>query len=203
MRMTTKLILVLAGTIAVGIPVASLASTTQTATLAVAGPVTKPNASGAAKNAPNAKLTITSLDSAATFTAQTNPKEVHVAKPVPWEKAKTSTGDEPEVTFTSAEGRSMSFELFFDTFEANTDVQSVYIDKLMAFALQIDGNGSEDKKRPPRVKVQWGASALHFEGVVHSIDCKYTMFAPDGKPVRASCAVKLTEASRASVRKKK
>lgn len=200
MRMTTKLILVLAGAIAVGVPVASFAGTTETATLAVAGPASKPSpkALGA-----NAKLTITSLDSAATFTAQTNPKEIHVAKPVPWEKAKTSTGDQPEMTFTSAEGRSMSFELFFDTFEANTDVQSVYIDKLMALALQIDGNGSEDKKRPPRVKVQWGASALHFEGVVQSIDCKYTMFAPDGKPVRASCAVKLTEASRASVRRKK
>jgi len=202
MRMTTKLILVLAAAIAVGVPVASFARSTETATLAFAGPITKPNASGAAKNAPNAKLTITSLDSNATFTAQLNPKEVVVHKPVPWEKAKTSKGDKPEVTFTSAEGRSMSFELFFDTFEANTDVQTVYIDKLMAFALQIDGSGSEDKRRPPRVKVQWGIGALHFEGVVEAIDCKYTMFTPEGKPVRATCGVKLSEASHASVRKK-
>ncbi|HWB76323.1 MAG TPA: hypothetical protein VG755_15240 [Nannocystaceae bacterium] len=199
--MTTKLILALAVALAVGIPVATYARAPQTTMLAFAGPIkpTPGNAHGSA----NAKLTIKSLDTAASFTAQTNPKEVRVEKAIPWTKSKTSTGDQPEVTFTSAEGRTMSFELMFDTFEANTDVQSVYIDKLMAFALVIDPMGSEDKKRPPRVKVQWGTSALHFEGVVQSIDCKYTMFAPDGKPVRATCAVKLGEASRASLLRKK
>lgn len=200
--MTTKLFLALAATLAVGIPVATFARTPQTATLAVAGPVTKPGGVGNAHGAANAKLTLTSLETPASFTAQNNPKDVTVVKTVPWAKAKTSTGDKPEVTFTSAEGRTMSFELMFDTADANTDVQSTYIDKLMAFALVMDGNGSEDKKRPPLVKVQWGTGDLHFEGVVESVDCKYTMFAADGTPVRASCKLKLTEASRASVRKK-
>ena len=46
-----------------------------------------------------------------------NPKELSVDKSVPWQKHKSAEGDQPELEFTSADGRSMSLELMFDTYE--------------------------------------------------------------------------------------
>jgi len=149
------------------------------------------------------KLTIIGLDAGGELKAQYNPKEVGVDKSVPWQKAPTSTGDQPEMTFTSAEGRSMSFELFFDTYEEGTDVHATYVSKLIQFAMVMDSStgAPEDKKRPTRVKILWGGGLPPFEGVIASIGTKYTMFLPSGRPVRATCSVKVTEASRASFKK--
>jgi hypothetical protein len=148
-----------------------------------------------------AKLKITSLESQLAFVAQMNPKEVKLERRAPWVETKSSWSDRPSLGFTGGEGRTMSFELVFDTYEDRTNAQTLYIDKLTSLAMQIDANGAEDKKRPPKVKVEWGAAGLKFEGVIDSVDCKYTMFMPDGMPVRATCAVKLTEAGAVSVKK--
>ena len=155
------------------------------------------------------KLTIIALDTPAPpgkkdLTAQYNPKELGVDKSVPWQKAPTSTGDQPEMQFTSAEGRSMSFELFFDTYEAGGNVHSDYVGPLLSLAMVMDPSPTapEEKRRPPRVRILWGNGALpQFDGVVASVGTKYTMFLPDGTPVRATCSVKITEASSASFKK--
>jgi len=151
-------------------------------------------------NSASNKLTIIGLDNGVTVRAQYNPKELGVDKSVPWQKAPTSSGDQPELTFTSAEGRSMSLELFFDTYEQGTDVHGAHVAALLQLAMVMDPNGSEDKKRPTRVKVIWGGLPA-FEGVIESIGTKYTMFLPSGTPVRATCSVKIKEASRASFKK--
>jgi hypothetical protein len=39
------------------------------------------------------------------------------------------------------------------------------------------------------------------EDVIESLEIKYTMFLPNGTPVRATCSVKLKEASRASFKR--
>lgn len=193
MSLSSKLTFAVIATLAVGIPTPSLA---KSGVRAAPRAATAPDGKPAAK-----KLTITGLESGVTFTAQFNPKEIHVDKSVPWSKSKTSRSDQPELEFTSAEGRSMSFELAFDTFEAKTDVHAAYIAKLLALASVMDQNGAEEKKRPTRVRVQWGTGGLKFEGVIESLSIKYTMFMPDGTPVRATCSVKLKEASRATFKK--
>ena len=161
-------------------------------------------------NSPSGKLTIIALDQPTSpgkaknvpLIAQYNPKEVGVDKSVPWQKAPTSTGDQPEMQFTSAEGRSMSFELFFDGYETGTNVHTEYVGPLLALAMVMKPGGTEEEKRPPRVRILWGSGALpQFDGVIASVGTKYTMFLPDGTPVRATCSVKITEASSASFKK--
>lgn len=149
----------------------------------------------------DSKLTIVGLESGVTFTAQFNPKEIHIDKQVPWSKTKTSKSDQPELEFSGAEGRSMSFDLSFDTYEAKTDVHSTWLAKLLSLDMAMDPEGGEDRKRPTRVRVQWGAGALKFEGVIESVAIKYTTFLANGLPVRATCTVKLKEASRVSLKK--
>jgi hypothetical protein len=44
------------------------------------------------------------------------------------------------------------------------------------------------KGRPPKVRFQWGAS-WSFDAVIASISQKFTLFLPDGTPVRATLDV--------------
>lgn len=153
------------------------------------------------RKATAAKLTIIGLDQGGTIQAQYNPKEISVDKSVPWQKAPSSMSDQPALTFTSAEGRTMSFELMFDTSKQGTDVHATHVAGLLALAMVMDANGPEDKRRPTRVKISWGTSLPTFEGVIESIGTKYTMFLADGTPVRATCSVTVREASRASFKR--
>lgn len=149
-----------------------------------------------------AKLTIINLDQGGAFEAQLNPREIGVEKTVPWQKAPTSAGDQPEMTFTAAEGRTMSFELSFDTSKQGTDVHAAHVAGLQALTMIMNPAGPEDKRRPPRVKIVWGNGVHTFEGVIEWLGIQYTMFLPSGTPVRATCAVRVKEASRASLKKR-
>jgi len=152
---------------------------------------------------PTPKLSIYSVEGPrVVVTAMFNPKEIAIDKAVPWTKSPQSKGDQPSLEFSSADGAVMSFELLFDTYEAGTNVHTGFIEKLLTLALVQDPTGPEDKKRPPKVTVKWGVGKLpEFQGVIESVSVKYTMFLPDGTPVRASCRVTIREASHLSVRK--
>jgi hypothetical protein len=141
-------------------------------------------------------------DSAA-ITAQYNPKELGVDKSVSWSPAKHAKGNAPALEFTAGTGRSLSLELTFDGFEEGVDVHTKYVDKLVALTLVKNADGSnDDDKRPPKVMLVWGGGKLpKFIGVVESVSTKYTMFLPDGTPVRATCTVKLKEADAVSFKK--
>jgi hypothetical protein len=52
------------------------------------------------------------------------------------------------------------------------------------------------------VVVKWpGGKLPEFQGVIESVSTNYTMFLPDGTPVRATCRVAIREASHLSVHK--
>jgi hypothetical protein len=129
-------------------------------------------------------------------TGSYNPKEISVDRAVPWAKSARSSADPPDLEFTSAAGRSMSFELMFDTFETQQNVHAEFVGNLMQLTL-VDAA----LKRPPRVAVTWGRDGvLDFQGVIESIGVKYTMFLADGTPVRAICHVRIREAGRLACR---
>lgn len=151
------------------------------------------------KNSASTKITIIP-EAGSPVTAQYNPKEVGIDKSVPWQKAKNSHANTPDLEFTSADGRSLSFELFFDGYEKNEDVHAKYVSKLLKMAEVMNESGGEKDKRPPKVKVKWG-TLPEFQGVVESVSTKYTMFNASGVPVRCTCNVKFKEANRLSFKK--
>ncbi len=158
---------------------------------------------------PPSTLKIISIDDGTVVEAQFNPKELQVDKSVPWSKHKDSKSEAPHLEFTGAEPMSMAFELLFDGAETGIDVQ-LKINDLLKLARIIDFDVVE-KKRPHRVVVIWGTgrtkeavspSLLPFEGVIESVSTKYQMFSKDGAALRATCNVKLKQASQASFKKK-
>jgi hypothetical protein len=146
--------------------------------------------------ADNAKLTIVLLELGPPgITATYNPKEVTVEKTIPWNKHKTSKGDNPTLEFTDAEPKVLSFEMFFDTYETGENVHTKYIAKLEKGTL-IMGGSNEDKKRPPTCLVTWGKGFPKFVGVIEQLAVKYTMFFADGTPCRATASVRLKQAAK-------
>lgn len=160
-----------------------------------------------------AKLSIGSLDeSGVTVSAQYNPKELQVDQAVPWKKPDSANksgsqgegsggGDDGGIAleFTGAEGRSMSVEMLFDGYEPgngrSVDVAS-QVAILETLASVRDPKSKDEKmRRPHHCVVSWGDRGLpKFKCVIESLSTKYSMFSSEGKPLRATCTVKLKEA---------
>ncbi|MEJ7600577.1 MAG: hypothetical protein WKG01_21905 [Kofleriaceae bacterium] len=165
-------------------------------------------------------------DTTLDVTAQFNPKELQIDQNVPWKKpdAATQAGtqaggagkakgpDENHMAleFTGAEGRTMSVELLFDGVEGGERSVKVQdqIEMLLTMARVMEPESQEEtKRRPHHIKVIWGNSMFKgsdnkFMCVIEGLSTKYSMFAADGTPTRATCTVKLKEAARVDKKKK-
>ena len=145
------------------------------------------------------KLRIIGLEggtSGVTVEAQFNPKEISVDKSVPWQKQKTQGAGDLE--FSAAEPMTMSCELMFDGFEAGLSIQDE-IDRLHSLS-DVDSS----LKRPPKVKVVWGAEGAPgtiptFEAVIESVGIRYTMFDGNGRPLRATVRLGFKQARKLKV----
>jgi nucleoid-associated protein YgaU len=126
-----------------------------------------------------------------------NPSQYSIAKKVNWKDTK-SRGLQVAVPHFDGGTRSFSLSLVFDAFEkegAERDVrrQTKEIAKL--------AEPRDQKTGPPAVRVTWGADApadspyvgLPFRGVVESVTQKFTLFAEDGTPLRATVDVSFKE----------
>ena len=147
-----------------------------------------------------AKVTIGSLDDVRLeVTAQYNPKELAIERSVPWTEHKAVKADKAYIEYACGDGRSMSLELFFDSYEGGGSVQTNISDLTRMSMVRDPSSTKEEYLRPHRVVVAWGSSGADympaFRGVIESLSTKYTMFDPRGKPVRATCTVKIKEAA--------
>jgi hypothetical protein len=119
-----------------------------------------------------------------------NPKELSIDKAVPWTVDASSTEDDPAVQYAGPAPRTLKVLL---TMDDKVDVRP------LAEALQQLARVDEGLRRPPTVTFTWGTFV--FKGVVESLSQKYTLFLPDGTPVRAAMQLSIAEASRATTRR--
>jgi hypothetical protein len=144
------------------------------------------------------EVSIGSLDEPEkTVSAQYRPKELDVSQNVPWTK---HTNKSPEgslqLEFSGADGRDASLELFFDASETKGGSVQDPIDMLTDLAMVRDPYSLEDKKKRPHHCVMVFGNIYRkkmFKCVIQSIATKFTMFSPDGDPIRATVTVKLKE----------
>ncbi len=139
-----------------------------------------------------------------------NPKELQVDKTMPWGKHSYSNknGDTAKndrgnlhLEFTGAEGRSLTIELLFDGYEKGVSVAGKVASLEKLTNVMEPNSDNEKKRRPPMCVVAWGDKGLpKFKCVIESLSTKYTMFASDGTPLRATCTVKLKEADTLSTK---
>jgi hypothetical protein len=114
----------------------------------------------------------------------------------------------PSSTFQFVKGsaRTLSVDLFFDTYEEKKDVRGTYVkartdvrdftDKITGW--ESGGSSSKglmdidsDLHAPPICLFIWGT--FIFPCIIERVSKKFTMFLPEGTPVRATLSVSLKE----------
>ena len=126
--------------------------------------------------------------SATGFAVLFNPAELKLDKSANWPKMATARRNTARSTFTHGEPYSLTLELFFDTYETGENVQ-IHTRKI-ADLVTVRG----DLDRPPRCKISWGKN--DFDGsqwALQSLNQRFTLFQPDGTPVRATLGCSFKE----------
>jgi len=140
------------------------------------------------------KLQITNLDNGETFNVLFNPTEYTIEDSSKWQDQEANRR-RPELQYTGGERKKLSMDLFFDTYEIKQDVRlhTGNFAKLLVVSTKDDNTG----KRPPKVQLSWGPanpdSGFPFVGVLESLKQSFTLFTPEGMPVRAKLTVSFKE----------
>lgn len=123
-----------------------------------------------------------------------NPKEYSISKAAQAPRQSTPNAEGSGTPqFTGPDPQSMSVELFLDATEEGQGARVVeYVDFLMESCSAT--RPSKDARQPslPIVIFGWG-STTSFPAFVKQVQVKYTLFKPDGTPIRATCSVTLEE----------
>jgi len=114
-----------------------------------------------------------------------NPTEYSLSKRIEYGDQRVTGMATPVTQFVSGEAEILSMELFFDTSEERTDVRDHT--REIRNLLEVDG----ELHAPPLCRFVWGT--LDFKAVLESADTQFTMFLPEGIPVRARMDVTFRE----------
>jgi hypothetical protein len=122
-----------------------------------------------------------------------NPKEYTWAKQNNWKLGGNTKTNVPDVEFGGGQPATLKMQLFFDTYAERKDVRE-HTDAI--YQLMLVDESSVDNKtkkgRPPTVRFQWG-KMIGFHAVVTNVSQRFTLFLPDGTPVRAVLDVSFQE----------
>lgn len=141
-----------------------------------------------------------------TFPVQYNPTELSLEKSVQLAEIAIPGLDSPLLQFVRGQNEQMTLELFFDTTEDGTGEGAVSVttltDRVYELA-KIEPGGHA----PPICTFIWNADfpgadvsanvgnqrRTHFQFVVQSVSQKFTLFSPEGVPLRARLSLTLRE----------
>lgn len=114
-----------------------------------------------------------------------NPYEYTVRKSNTYVERGQNRADASSQEFAKAGAQELNLKLTFDTYESGLDVTltTTRLWQLMEFRTRQE-NGQDRKIPPPRVAFEWGG--FRFVAVITTMSQKFTMFKPDGTPVRAT-----------------
>jgi nucleoid-associated protein YgaU len=124
---------------------------------------------------------------------QFNPKDFTINRAIKWVYRNKKGKDVGPAEFAGGEAQDLTVKLIFDTTDTGSDVRDKY--KTLLEMAEIDETKKDPKTgkgEPPMCMFQWG-TYLSFKGVIKQISQSFTMFKPDGTPVRANVEVTFSE----------
>lgn len=152
-----------------------------------------------------AKITFTILDKDAVnadrglpkvLTAMFNPAKYTFNKAAQYAEINIPGLDSPILQYVRGQNERLSLELFFDTTTSvvggglNDRVQDVNTFVLPFYQLV---KLQPKTHAPPRVQIAWGGKHWFKKAVIDSIQREYTLFNPQGVPVRATLTLAVRE----------
>ena len=130
-----------------------------------------------------AKLVLTGEGAPTTIPVLFNPEQYNISRSVNYAQVFVPGLDNPILQFISGKQTTLNLTLFFDTQNdyipsgTQQDVRKLTVPIMRA--LQIDGKIHS----PPTAAFNWGS--FSFKGVITDAKQSFTMFLPNGKPVRS------------------
>jgi nucleoid-associated protein YgaU len=122
-----------------------------------------------------------------------NPQQYAISKSNSFNETPARGKGAPELYFGGGDGRRLTLELLFDaTGSGSRDVRQV-TDRLFQMMEATHTEPGGDKKRPPTVTFSWGKTVT-FPSVCTNLSVTFTLFRPDGTPIRASATLDLVQA---------
>ena len=124
-----------------------------------------------------------------------NPSEFTLSKANQWKPSKSPGRNTPRLRFQQGQSGTLKMKLFFDTTDTVQPV-TFYTTQLLEFMRTDPRLWAGDKKRnlsrPPWVRFQWGEFSS-FKAILAKLQVKFTFFADDGTPLRATADVTLKQ----------
>ena len=117
---------------------------------------------------------------------QFNPTEYQLQKQNTFAEIPIPGLETPPIQYIRGASEKLTTELLVDTSDTMEDVRELYVARIRGL-LDIQS----ELHAPPIVQLIWDTDV--FRGVVESLSVTYTMFRPDGRPVRAKLQLALKE----------
>lgn len=122
---------------------------------------------------------------------QFNPSTLTINKSLDWNGDKSPSFNSPLLKYAGGDSATYNLSLFFDSYSSDPpkDVRE-YTNQLLALSLRGAGYSMFllPYAHPPFVNLVWGKITL-FTAVVTQVSITFTMFDPDGTPIRAKADV--------------
>lgn len=142
------------------------------------------------------KATIVPVDpSGDAIECQFNPNQISYSKSTNWKSTPTFNKNIPLAEFGGGQADKLTMKLFFDTSsQQRVDVRS-YLGPLIDLTrFKETGQSSTTKRtKPPLCRFMWGTfsskSGMSFQAYLEHVNVTFSMFLPDGTPVRAEADV--------------
>lgn len=122
-----------------------------------------------------------------------NPKDYTVTKTNNWKPDPMQGESAPHPSFTGGTPWAMTLQLLFDStlLEPKISVKEVTGMLFDAMKATRDEVSKGNTKRPPTITFHYGT--FDFKGVAQSLSVQYTLFTPEGEPIRADVKLALME----------
>lgn len=121
-----------------------------------------------------------------------NPSELQITREINWVDNEGAGEDAPDKVFAGGKAQDLTMDLLFDTTSDGADVRLSYITLLKIAEIDAQKtNPKTGKGEPPTCQFHWGLF-LSFTAAISKISQKFTMFKPNGTPVRATVTVTFT-----------
>ena len=125
-----------------------------------------------------------------------NPKEYSIQKSASWESKPAKGAKKTSMPeFKGAEPRSMTVEAFLDSTDPPYPDIVKDIETLFSCCTPVAESVGKNKPSPPFVRFCWGKT-MSFTAFMKQVNVKYTLFKPDGAPIRATATLTLQEIPR-------
>lgn len=131
------------------------------------------------------------------LTFQFNPNSLSLSKGAGWVRHEAKSAKEAGVPeFTGTQPRKLSVELFLDSTGTHDGSTQVAVEILMSWCAPTLRSSETDAPSAPWVKFAWGTfNSVSFYGYLEDVQATYSLFDPDGSPLRATCNITITEAA--------